>query len=315
MMKMTAKDFQLGVKFVQTMARDVDKALFAYYFEKGTATAVLDCLVAYQNEDGGFGHGIESDFRLPASSPMATSVGLQYCTAVGATSEHPIVQRAIRYLCDTYEPGDFWYATDMQVNTAPHAFWWHVDQLVPPDDVRWPNPSAELVGYLHHYAELVPADLLARATARAQANLESSAIISGNEMQKYNILCWQRALPFLPQELQTAVSAKIRHTYQQAHPINPETLGELSIIAFAPTPQAIIAQQFPTLVDQLLDQEINGQGKDGGWWPTWHWGQFDEVWPTAKQEWAGKITVETLHVLQAFNKVSAPQETVKSFTN
>lgn len=302
-MNITAEKFQAGVAFVQATARDVDKALLAYHLQDGPATAVLDALTPYQNPDGGFGRALEPDFRLDASSPMATSVALQYCVAVGAAVAQPIVQKAIRYLSDTYQAGDFWYATDAQVNDAPHAFWWHVDDLTPPDDVHWPNPSAELLGYLHQYAGLVPPKLLTRATARAQANLDSSPIISGDAVQKYNILCWQRARPYLPDALATAVTAKIRATYQQWNPTSPETFGELSVVAFAPTPQSILAQQFPTLVDQLLDQEIARQGDDGGWWPAWHWGQYEDVWPTAEREWAGKLTAETLRTLHAFNKV------------
>ncbi|MCB8968609.1 MAG: hypothetical protein H6660_17130 [Ardenticatenaceae bacterium] len=302
-MNLTAENLQAGIAFVQANARDIDKAMFAYHWQDGPETAVLAALAPYQNDDGGFGHGLEPDFRLPASSPMATSVALQYCTAINAAATEPLVQKAIRYLCETYQEGDFWYATDQQVNDAPHAFWWHVNELTPPDETRWPNPSAELVGYLHRYAELVPPALLARATARAQANLESSTIISGDAVQKYNILCWKQAQPYLPTALATAVTAKIRATYDHWHPTSPETFGELSIMAFAATPQSIMAQQFPALVDQLLDQEIARQGDDGGWWPAWHWGQYEDTWPIAQREWAGKMTADTLSVLRNFGKI------------
>ena len=26
-------------------------------------------------------------------------------------------------------------------------------------------------------------------------------------------------------------------------------------------------------------QEIERQSDDGGWWPTWKWGQYEDVWP------------------------------------
>ncbi len=78
-MNITAEKFQAGVAFVQATARDVDKALLAYHLQDGPATAVLDALTSYQNPDGGFGRALEPDFRLDASSPMATSVALQYC--------------------------------------------------------------------------------------------------------------------------------------------------------------------------------------------------------------------------------------------
>ncbi len=304
MKKLSRRNFEKAVKFIHAQAREVDKRLFAYHFEGGTAVSVLNVLAAYQNNDGGFGHGIEPDFRLRASSPMATSVGLQYCTAVGAAADHPIVQGAVRYLVNTFDAEyDYWPATYENVNDEPHAFWWHVSGLEPPDETRWPNPSAELVGYLHHYAALVPADFLARVTTRAQANLTSSSIITGDTPQKYNVLCWERAVPYLPDGVGTAVITAIRRTFAAYNAIQPDTFEELGVLAFARTLDTLLAQIAPDAIQQALDAEIDNQAADGGWWPGWHWGQYEDVWPVAQQEWAGKITVETLLTLRNFNRI------------
>lgn len=304
MKKLPKANFAQAVNFIREQAREVDKRLFAYHFEKATAVSVLDALAAYQNEDGGFGHGIEPDFRLRASSPMATSVGLQYCTAVHAPANHPLIKKAVGYLVKTYDwEHQYWPATYENVNNEPHAFWWHVDELTPPDETRWPNPSAEIVGYLHRYSSLVPADLLNQATIRAEANLTSSPIITGEAPQKYNVMCWERAVPWLPGSLGTAVADAIRRTFAAYPSIRPDTFEELSILALAPTPDSILAQLAPDVAQQALDREINNQGDDGGWWPGWHWGQYEDVWPIAKQEWAGKITVHTLHTLQKYGRI------------
>lgn len=304
MKTLTAANFAKAASFVQAQAREVDKRLFDFYFEGGTAVSVLNALAAYQNEDGGFGHGIEPDFRLRASSPMATSVGLQYGTAVNAPATHPIVQKAISYLVQTFDQNHhYWPATYENVNDEPHAFWWHVDKLAPPDETRWPNPSAEIVGYLHRYSSLVPANLLKQVILHAEANLNSSPIISGDTPQKYNTLCWERALPSLPGSLATAVTAAIQRTFATYKSIQSDTFEELGILSFAPTPNNILAQIAPNAIQQALDHEIDNQAEDGGWWPGWHWGQYEDVWPIAKQEWAGKITVDTLHTLQNYGRI------------
>ena len=304
MLQLTKENFEKAVDFIHSQARELDKQLFAYYFEGGTAVSVLNALVHYQNEDGGFGNALEPDFRLKGSSPMATSVGLQYCTAVGADADHPIVQNAVRYLLATYNlEHDYWPATFEDVNDAPHAFWWHVDALEPPDDSRWPNPSAELIGYLNRYANLVPSDFLARVKARAQANLDSSAIRKGDVGQKYNWLCWQRAARFLPQEMGTTVATIIGDAFTALAPIQTDTFGEIGLLEFAPTPDSALGQLAPEAIQQALDTAISQQAADGGWYPAWHWGQYEEVWPIAKQEWAGKITAETLHKLRDFGRI------------
>jgi hypothetical protein len=55
-----------------------------------------------------------------------------------------------------------------------------------------------------------------------------------------------------------------------------------------------------------LDAEIGAQADDGGWWPAWSWGDgwFEEAWPTARREWAGKITVELLHILEHHGRLA-----------
>ena len=160
-MKLSKASFEKGREFVKTHARPLDVRLFEFFFEGGSEDAVLAELVKYQNPDGGFGHGIEADIRSPASSPISTSVGLQYAVAVHASADHQLVQYAIRYLLGTYDSAaEYWPANFKAVNDAPHAPWWHIEEIKPPDEADWPNPSAELVGYLHRYAPLVPPDFL-----------------------------------------------------------------------------------------------------------------------------------------------------------
>ena len=43
--------------FVYKNARPLDLARWKYLFEGGSKEDVLTALAAYQNEDGGFGHG------------------------------------------------------------------------------------------------------------------------------------------------------------------------------------------------------------------------------------------------------------------
>ena len=66
--------FRRAKTFVMEQGRDLDRALLAFHFEDGTADDVLTALAAYQNDDGGFGHGLEPDLRTQASSAIATTV-------------------------------------------------------------------------------------------------------------------------------------------------------------------------------------------------------------------------------------------------
>lgn len=58
-------------------ARPLESVTLNYYFNSSNDD-ILDMLEGFQNPDGGFGRGIEPDFKLIESSPMATSIGLRY---------------------------------------------------------------------------------------------------------------------------------------------------------------------------------------------------------------------------------------------
>jgi hypothetical protein len=146
-MKLSKEAFARAREFIQKNARPLDRSLFDYLFEKGSRGAVVEELSKFQNSDGGFGNALEPDFRLKASSPMATSVGFQYCHDIGATADNEIVTKAIQYLLTTYDHDHgFWPSTYLDVNDAPHAPWWHLEEVTPLTEERWANPSAELAG-------------------------------------------------------------------------------------------------------------------------------------------------------------------------
>ncbi len=260
----------------------------------------MAALAAYQNEDGGFGNALEPDFRLPGSSPMATSVALQVMGAVDAAADHPLVQRAVQYLLATYnKEAGYWPKTFTDVNDYPHAPWWHVYDEGVPSAEEWPNPTIELTGYLYRYDALVSDEMMARVTEQAQHNLKHGATIE----DRYGLLCWLRAIPELPNLLRHQAEAKIRQTYIGWYPFDPDKLHELNLLAFAPAPDAILGLMYASELRPQLDALVESQEEDGGWSPGWAWGQYEDVWPVAKKEWRGRITLDNLLVLQAWNHI------------
>ena len=60
--------------------------------ENGNKENVLKILASYQNEDGGFGHGLEPDCWNPNSSPVQTWVATEIIKEVGLEdANHPIM--------------------------------------------------------------------------------------------------------------------------------------------------------------------------------------------------------------------------------
>lgn len=304
MTKLSLDKFELAKKFIYRNARPVDKQLFALYFEEGSYESVISELSKYQNPDGGFGKALEPDFRLKASSPMATSVGFQYCIELNIDPEHPLVKSAIDYLVNTYcSQHGFWPSTFMDVNEEPHAPWWHLENVALLDKPDWANPSAELVGYLHKYKKNVPLNFLDVVTKHTQKYVDSINQVKTFWPHVYNLMCWERASKHLPEPLKSNVIDELKRYFAELGPLTADMLKEVRALWISPSPNSILYKLSPCLAEDLFDDEIARQSADGGWWPTWEWGQYEEVWQVAKREWAGKITVDSLCALKRFEKI------------
>ena len=299
-MKLSREKFARARDFIKERARPLEARLFDFHFEGGSAGAVLDALAAFQNPDGGFGRAIEPDFRLPDSSPMATSVGMQHLLAVGAPPDHPLVAGAVGYLVGEYDrEGDFWHHTSMAVNDYPHAPWWGKANESRPDEAAWSNPCAELLGCLFYGAEHVPPDLLEKARRRGMRNLDSG-LAFGEPISYYQMMTWERAVPHLPKPMASQVTRLLRDIYESMKPLTEEKLAEVNLDALAPAPGSLAAQVLGEDVFRMLPREIERQSEDGAWWPGWSWGQYEDVWPEVRVEWAGIITVGKLLALRSY---------------
>jgi hypothetical protein len=294
-LKLSKTGFSKAEEFIHSNARPLDVLLFEHHFEDRSKDDLLQELKRFQNSDGGFGNAIEPDFRLSASSAMATSVGLQYCVEVDVEPDNDIVKSAMEYLTSTFnDEHAYWSRTPIEVNDEPHAPWWHVDEIKPPAESSWANPNAELLGYLHRFQDHIPNELLVKANIRALDNLNNLETIES----LYCFMNWERAYQSVPEPLKSLISEKVGKTLQTFEP-NPDTLGEIRVFWIAPTPESFLLS-FPRPMHSLQDYEIDRQGEDGGWWPTWNWGQYEDVWPIAEREWAGKITVGNLIAMDEF---------------
>src|ERR1700744_4352123 len=117
--------FDAACGFVAAHARPLDADLLRHRLGQGDAEAAMVALIAFQNPDGGFGHGLEPDTRSPASTAIATSIGLRHLVRVGAPAKHPTVVGAIDWLDGALDrENGVWPIVGQDVELAPHAPWW-----------------------------------------------------------------------------------------------------------------------------------------------------------------------------------------------
>lgn len=145
--------FEKARRFVYQNARPLDLARWQFHFENGSREAVLRALSFYQNEDGGFGSGLEADLLNPNSTPIATWAATDILNEIGLCDKnHPIVKGILRYLdsgADFDAEHNQWLNTVPSNNDYPHAIWWEYSGN---PDFRY-NPTAALAAFILRFAD------------------------------------------------------------------------------------------------------------------------------------------------------------------
>src|SRR4051812_33368047 len=112
-----------AANFLATSARVLDRRRFDLLFEEGDPEAVIAAVDAYRNPDGGYGWGLEPDFRSVTSQPAAALHAFEaIADAASATTHHA------RQLCDwlarvTLPDGGLPFALPVPDPAACAPFW------------------------------------------------------------------------------------------------------------------------------------------------------------------------------------------------
>ena len=139
-MKILSKEIYNKIrKWIYLYARHLDIARFQYHFENGNSSAVAEALAFYQNEDGGFGHGIELDCQNPKSQPVQFFWG-----AAGILKEigydkpdNPIMKRFIKYIenCPDITEHGIRFVVPSN-NDYPCNFWYTYEPKTPEGNIN-----------------------------------------------------------------------------------------------------------------------------------------------------------------------------------
>lgn len=303
MRKLSSEQFSKARNFLLTKARPLEKAMFRFEFEQGPAADVVKELETFQNDDGGFGHALEPDFRLPDSSAIATTIALQYISRLRLPEIPVMVVQALQYLYQTFDSEhQLWESVPERVTQFPRAMWWEYPGPAKAEQY-WANPSAEIVGYLYEFPGVIQNGLRDTLTRKAFKTLENRS----EPLEMHDLLCYLRLAERLPadrqMELYTRLDPHVRTVVTTA-PEQWHTYG-LQPIQVAPSPKAYYYPVLQLAIDDNLDFLIETQSDDGAWNPTWHWGRYEEDWQQAKEEWKGVLTLDNLRILRAYHRIES----------
>ena len=309
MKKLSPAALNRARRFLQTQARAIDRALFGFRFEGASADAMAGALAAYKNADGGFGGALEADVRTPASSALATGIGLQVLKEIGRPASDPLVRQAVRYLLNAFDADHHaWRAVPPEANDHPHAPWWHDEDgsLARTFDDFLIIPRAQLVGLLHHFSADVPSRWLEDLAERTVADLETGDALGtgGGDSLVYALSLAQEEA--LPEPFRQRLLHRLRAVVPRAISRDPAQWHTYCIrpLKVVHSPDSPVADLVEDAIRAELDYQIERQTPEGTWDPVWTWGDaYPEAWEQARHEWRGHLTLETLTILRAFGRI------------
>lgn len=305
-MKLISKNsFNKASEAIKSYGRSLEKSIFENYFYNGNGKNILDELKKYQNKDGGFGHGIESDFRLPYSSPMATSVGVRHLSQIDDTDEaKEMIKSAIGYFEESFDKErNGWFVASKEINDFPHAPWWNYneDEGMTIIDRNWGNPSAEITACLYKYREFLQDLDVDKLVEFAISYIEKKEKFDS----EIEIFCYIRLYEVLTKDLQERLEKRIRVALPQVIEYDREKWTEYvpKPVEFVLCPERSKFGVDEVKIDESLDFLVEQIEKHGKINPPWGESFYLGELKPAYNEWIGVLTLDALIILNNYSRI------------
>ena len=298
-------DIKATREFIYRNARPLDLARYKYLFENGAKSDVLNCLSYYQNDDGGFAHGLELDSLNPNSSPIQTYIATQIINEVGGVNkDNPIVKSIINYLSSKKDfDGSLWANTIRSNNDYPHAPWWDYNP-----NCKSYIPTASLAGFIILYGEKeseiykVAKQIVLEAYSFFKENLpldSMHSVVCFVELYEYllkadvNIVNLEEYSLLLIKQLSSLLT-KDSTTWDVEYVAKPSLYITSKLSPF-----------YQHFVDECMcEYEFIKRTilNDGTWAITWNWDSYPEEWAIAKNYWKCDQAIRNLKFLYLIEK-------------
>ena len=266
--------FSRASEFVYRSGRVLERRLFERLFNGAGTDGVVAAVLAYRNEDGGFGNGLEPDKLAPQSQPIDVGFALKTLSEAGAR-EPEIAEQACGFLEPLADERGFVPIVLPSVADYPRADHWG-DGNFPPTV----SPAIGIAGYLHELGVENP--WLERVTGSCFDAIENEPLKDAHAIHDAVVFAerapgGERLLPRLAELLKQA-------DWFRSDP-QDESYG------LPPT-------KFPRdwfddeLYDAHLERLRSEQQDDGGWPIAW-----EPPGPASVAAWRAIVTIEALRTL------------------
>jgi hypothetical protein len=286
-------DLTAAADFLAGSARVLDRRRFDLLFGDGSVDPVLAAVDGYRNPDGGYGWGLEPDFRSRTSQPGGALHAFEAVADVA-----PAVSPRATELCDwlasvTLPDGGLPFALRVPDPAACAPFWVGADSSASSLQI-----TAVVAEAAHRVAATDPAvaghPWLARATAFCVAAVGDPGPAHAMELA-FAVRFLDAAARSTPEAVAALDGLRSQVPADGLLHVTGGAEDEfMRPLDFAPSPGGPARTLFaPAVVERDLERLAGGQQADGGWVV-----DFDSYSPAATLEWRGHRTLQALCLLR-----------------
>lgn len=296
-------------------ARPLDLAFWSFCFENGSREAVVDALSYYQNEDGGFGNGIEPDSWNTESSPYSTLWAIGLLRRIGfpetAGMSHPIFSGILRYLeSGVHSNEDGWFFTIPSNDEFPHAPWWSYGEEM--NRLQSMGVTAGLCAFVLRYADQESAlykrafDYAGKLLKKAATSEEFGEMGAGSVgMLLADIQERGLSSAFPCSGLQERIMETVNRTIER----DPQkwSLYTKTPSDFISSPDSPFYKGNEEIVEKELDYLIDTRNPGGVWNITWTWfdlgEKYQKEFAISENWWMAARAIEKIAFLKSFGRI------------
>lgn len=317
MKKLTLEDYEEIRSWIYRNARPIELAIWKYHFENGSKEEVISALPFYQNDDGGFGHGLEADNWNPNSSPYTTLTAINILKDINFTDKnHPIINGIFKFLeSNEYCSEEGWDFNIPSNNDYAHAPWWTYNEEA--NKVEGIGITAELAGFIltnsSENSEIYKKALkfsdavinkLGKSGDYGDMGIGGYCILLDSIKQAN--LTERFDCEFITKRLKELVHKSIVRDTEKwiTYSVRPSN--------YITTPLSMFYKDNEDIVSQELDYIIETRPKNGVWDITWSWFELNDKYPKefaiSENWWKAEKAIEKMKFLRNFNRLDERAE-------
>lgn len=296
-MELSKENFDKARDFILANARMIERRLFDFHFNGGSATGVFHSVYAYRNNDGGFGFGMEPDTASPESQPLFSIMALEILDEVNYLNPELILKDFMPYFesITTDKGGIPW----MFRPKSEYPCGGHFKTVK-----EWAalSTTSSLLGILEKYKIDIP----------WMKNAEKFVWSEIDRIQEKHVfchLCIPRRLHFLEHTKnreKAAIAINNLKTWIAADGVLSQDrlddgwglYGKPHSLSYSPYTENVLN---PIFSKEAIESDIKGlieKQKNDGRWDTWY-----GISEGTKLEWAGIQTLWTLKILKSYGRI------------